>query len=84
MDIEGYEQKVLSSSKNILLRDNIRFVIATYHKTEDMDFIEAYMQKYGFKTEQSEGLLWIDHKVFGADPFGSFRKAMLRASKVKK
>lgn len=82
MDIEGFEQKALLGAKNLLLRDNIRWIIATYHRSEDMEYINAFMSEKEYITEQGKQWLWIDHEMFGAKPFGEFRKAMLRAYKL--
>lgn len=81
MDIEGEEQKALLGSKNLLKRENLRWLITTYHRSEDMEFIEAFMKMNGYLTERVSGRLWIDQANLDVRFFGEFRKAMLRAVK---
>lgn len=81
MDIEGEEQKALLGSKNLLKRKNLRWLIATYHRSEDMEFIDAFMKSNGYFTDRVSGRLWIDQTNLDVRFFGEFRKAMLRAVK---
>lgn len=81
MDIEGEEQKALLGSKNLLKRENLRWMITTYHRSEDMEFIDAFMKMNGYFTERVSGCLWIDQANLDVRFFGEFRKAMLRAVK---
>lgn len=83
MDIEGAEQKVLLASAELLKRDNLKWAIATYHKPEDALFIDIFMKHMGYLTEYAEHYLWVDHRQFGCQPFGEFRKAVIRAYKDK-
>ena len=79
MDIEGAEQKVLLASKTLLKRENLKWVIASYHKPEDAIFLDTFMKQMGYRTETAEQYLWIDQWEFGCQPFGEFRKAMIHA-----
>ncbi len=81
MDIEGEEQKALLGSSELLKRNDVKWAVTTYHKSEDAEFIEAFFMMKGYTTEKSEGYLWIDFESLGIDSFGEFRKAMLRAYK---
>lgn len=81
MDIEGEEQKALLGCRNILKRNNLRWLIACYHRSEDMEFIDAFMKVNGYITEKVENWLWLDQSNLDIKLFGEFRKAMLRARK---
>lgn len=83
MDIEGEEQKALLGSKNLLKRENLRWLITTYHRSEDMEFIDAFMRINGYITEKVGNWLWIDQSNLDIKLFGEFRKAMLRARKMR-
>lgn len=82
MDIEGDEQKALLGCKNILKRKDMRWLITTYHRSEDMEFIDAFMKINGYITERVENWLWIDQVNLNVRLFGEFRKAMLRGKKI--
>jgi len=42
MDIEGYEQPALVGSKNVILNQNIKWAISSYHRADDIWMIPRY------------------------------------------
>lgn len=48
-----------------------------------MEFIDAFMKVNGYITEKVENWLWLDQSNLDIKLFGEFRKAMLRARKIK-
>lgn len=81
MDIEGEEQKALLGCIDLLKRKKMRWLITTYHRSEDMEFIDAFMKERGYHTTRVSNYLWIDQANLDVRFFGEFRKAMLRAVK---
>lgn len=59
IDVEGFEMKVLSGCKNLLKRNNVKFVVCTYHNDTDADVFENFFASHGYHTEFSEGYLWV-------------------------
>lgn len=79
MDVEGMEDTVLAGAKEILSRPTTKVAICTYHKPEDADRFIKQFHSMGYKTEQSEGYMFL----MGQDGTYDFRKGMLRAWKPK-
>lgn len=77
MDVEGMEDVVLAGATEILSRPTTKVAICTYHKSEDADRFIKQFHSMGYKTEQSEGYMFL----MGQDGTYDFRKGMLRAWK---
>jgi hypothetical protein len=78
LDIEGFEQKALSGMKRMAeSANNIKMVVCTYHRLNDLTEIESTLLKYNFTCQFSDG--YILYFVQGEEP--SFRKALIRAEK---
>lgn len=55
IDVEGMERKVLDGAKNLLKRNNVRFLVATYHKKNDAIEFEMLFRKQGYQISFSDG-----------------------------
>lgn len=64
MDIEGYEKSALQGAKRLLADcENLRCAICAYHCKGDEEWIQNYLQRYGFITDVSEGYMCPDWTV---------------------
>lgn len=79
MDVEGAEENVLKGAENLLRRDNVNFVICTYHKDGDEEKFQKFFEKYGYQTEFSDGYMWVPN-LSDNPPY--LRKGVLRAWKT--
>lgn len=78
IDVEGYEMKVLEGAGNLLKRRDVKFSVCTYHKESDAYEFEKFFNEHGFKTEFSNGYLWVPHFT---DKVPYLRKGVIRAWK---
>lgn len=80
MDIEGYETTAIRINENILTKPyNTRLVCCAYHNQNDANELETLFNKYGYKTEFSDGYMIFVHDENIQAPF--FRKGVIRAKK---
>ncbi|MDR0303461.1 MAG: FkbM family methyltransferase [Chitinispirillales bacterium] len=80
-DIEGSEMSMLCGMPNLLKNKDLRLLLCTYHKQNDADEFDAFLKKYGFYTEFSNGhMLFIYDKIGLQEPY--FRKGLIRAKKI--
>ena len=82
MDIEGFENKVIGSSKDFLSRrDNIKLACCTYHQDEDARTLELLFSQLGYHYEFSDGWMLFSKydKSLLKPPF--FRHGIIRAWK---
>ncbi len=66
-DIEGYELPMLRGGADFLSKARgLRLAVCTYHRKEDAEEINAFLQQYGFETSFSTGwMLFGDKLAFG-------------------
>lgn len=57
MDVEGAEIDSLLGGKNILLNNNVKCSICSYHKYGDETGIKSILQSYGYETSTSKGYM---------------------------
>lgn len=82
MDIEGYEKRVIGSSKDFLSqRENIKLACCTYHFENDAQVLADLFGQMGYHYEFSDGwmLFSLYDKSLLKPPF--FRHGMIRAWK---
>lgn len=82
MDIEGYEKRVISASKDFLSRnDRIKLACCTYHTGDDSKILSAMFEQFGYHYEFSDGWMLFDKydKALLKTPF--FRHGIIRAWK---
>jgi hypothetical protein len=80
IDVEGYEEKVISGSESFINNDNLKIAICTYHKYNDESKFEKYFKQLGFKTQLSNGyMIMYDNKEDFKKAY--LRRGVLRASK---
>lgn len=78
MDVEGNEMDVLRGAENLLQRDNVRFVVCTYHREGDEEKFQQFFAERGYQTEFSDGYMWVP--LF-SEKAPYLRKGVLRAWK---
>lgn len=78
MDVEGNELDVLSGAESLLQRDNVRFVVCTYHRDGDEEKFQQFFEERGYQTEFSNGYMWVP--LF-SEKAPYLKKAVLRAWK---
>ena len=77
LDVEGMEQAVLQGANLLLSSTNVRAYVCTYHKTNDIYELDAFLKEYGFNNESSKGYM-----IYGLETGRpEFRKGLLRAIK---
>lgn len=66
MDIEGAEIDALLGAKNMLLHNNVKCSICSYHKMNDEENIKFIMKSLGYKTDVSNGYMFFifDENIF--------------------
>lgn len=66
MDIEGDEIDALLGAKNILLNNNIKCAICSYHRMNDEKNIRFILESLGYATEVSNGYMFFmyDDNIF--------------------
>jgi len=79
IDAEGAEEKVLSGTKEILTRNNIKLAVATYHQANDANLLSTILEKSGFKVTYSNGFMIFIHDPKLSSPY--LRKGLIRAQK---
>ncbi len=57
VDVEGAEIETLLGGKNVLLNNDVKCAICSYHKSGDQTAIEAILNFYGYETSTSEGYM---------------------------
>ncbi|MCC8138943.1 MAG: FkbM family methyltransferase [Lachnospiraceae bacterium] len=78
LDVEGMELEVLLGAENLLKKENVKLLIATYHKPGDPETLQAYMEERGFCTEFTDGYI---APMWPGVTAPYLRKALLRAWK---
>lgn len=82
MDVEGYEQQVLSGAQKLLTqKKDIRVACCTYHRHDDAQTFKNFFEEKGFQTEFSDGYMLFPYDDQIKPPY--FRKGMIRAYKAK-
>ena len=72
-DIEGAEAEMLRGAQSLLReRDDIKLSICTYHKAEDARDFKVFLEKLGYQTAYTKGLVILDREL---------RKAIIRGRK---
>lgn len=79
IDVEGNEMKVLRGAENLLRRDNVKFVVCTYHNDTDADEFKKFFTERGYQTEFSDGYLWVP---IHSDKAPYLNKGVIRAWKM--
>lgn len=79
LDVEGWETNVLKGAEKLLQRDNVSFVVCTYHKDGDAEKFRQFFEENGYQTEFSQGYMWVP--LFSDNP-PYLRKGVLRAWKA--
>ena len=71
MDIEGAEPIALLGGRNVLLDNNVRCSICSYHNCNDAKIISDILQFYGYRTNTSDGymLFYHDSQIFSSLDF---------------
>lgn len=80
MDIEGYEVRALEGAQDVLKRNEVKASICAYHKSDDERKIIVALEKQGFFTRTSNGVvfyIWDENIWKTLD----FRKCMVYAQK---
>lgn len=81
MDVEGYEQQVLSGAENLLMqKKDVKVACCTYHKNDDAQHLKNFFEQKGFQTEFSDGYVLFPYDEQIKPPY--FRRGMIRAFKV--
>lgn len=78
MDVEGEELNVLKGMGKILDRNNIRIVLAAYHKKNDNIVLKEYLESRGFICEYSDN--WMLYEKSMQPPY-FFVRGIIRAWK---
>ena len=64
MDIEGAERIALEgAAKTLESGKNIQLAVCTYHRKNDPEYIATLLQRYGFSTEFTDGLMYWNKRV---------------------
>lgn len=80
MDVEGYEQLVLSGAEKLFTESrDIKVACCTYHRQDDAQKLQEYFESRGLTTAFSEGYMLFPYDDQIAAPY--FRKGMIRATK---
>ena len=71
MDIEGAEPMALLGGRNVLLDNNVKCSICSYHNCNDAKTISDILQFYGYRTNTSDGymLFYHDRQIFSSLDF---------------
>lgn len=78
MDVEGNEMDCLRGAETLLERDNVKFVVCTYHREGDEEKFKRFFEEHGYQTEFSDGYMWVP--LF-SEKAPYLRKGVLRAWK---
>jgi hypothetical protein len=79
LDVEGSENAVLEGSKNMLLAQNLKIALCTYHQKDDAKVYKDLLEKSGFNVSFSRGYMIFLYSQALEPPY--LRKALIRASK---
>jgi Methyltransferase FkbM domain len=64
MDIEGAERLALEgAAKTLEFGRNIQLAVCTYHRKNDPEYIAGLLQRHGFSTEFTDGLMYWNKRV---------------------
>jgi hypothetical protein len=64
MDIEGAERMALEGAQHTLQSGkNIQLAVCTYHRPGDPEYMDAFLKKYGYQTEFSDGLMYWNKRL---------------------
>lgn len=63
MDIEGAEPDTLEGGRNMLMNNDVKCAICSYHKSGDEEKIKEILQSCGYDTSVSEGYMLFYHDV---------------------
>jgi hypothetical protein len=79
-DIEGAERQLLLGAKRLMAtQENLRFVLCTYHRSDDAFVLNQILQENGFNTAYSKGYLIFIYDAIVAPPY--LRRGVIRATK---
>lgn len=79
IDVEGAESSVLAGAVEILKKDKTKIICCTYHKQNDAEEFKKLFNRFGYKTEFTDGyMIWKSDEDL-KPPF--FRKGLIRAWK---
>ena len=80
VDIEGAEYDLILGAEKILSKNNnMKVIMATYHRYNDETILNNKLKKYGFDTEFSKGYMLSIWDGIIKEPY--MRKALIRAKK---
>ena len=80
VDIEGAEYNFIQGAKTILSKpDNLKILLATYHKHNDEIILNDELNKFNFKTEYSKGYMLSIWDNLIKEPY--LRRALIRGKK---
>lgn len=77
IDIEGMEQKALNGAANTLKRENVIWMVCTYHKKNDYRDFEQIFEEHNFKTEHSDGYMTVIEEGYWEEPY--LRRGVIKA-----
>lgn len=82
MDIEGSEVEALLGGKEILLKNDVKCAICSYHKSGDETAIADLLNFYGYETNTSQGYMvyYYDENIYSSL---DFRRGIVYARKEK-
>lgn len=80
MDIEGAEVDALLGGKDVLLNNNVKCAICSYHRNRDEIAIKDLLNLYGYKTDTSQGYMvfYYDNNIYSSL---DFRRGIVYAKK---
>lgn len=80
MDVEGAEVEALLGAKNVLLNNDVKCSICSYHKSGDEEAIKDILSVYGYRTETSSGYIffYLDENIYSNL---DFRRGIVYAKK---
>lgn len=80
MDVEGAEVESLLGAKNILINNNVKCSICSYHKRGDEEIIKDILSVYGYRTKTSSGYMffYLDENIYSNL---DFRRGIVYAKK---
>lgn len=81
MDIEGGELEALQGSESLLKKNNINLAVCVYHHSNDNCEIGEWLQKRGYKTENSHGYILCQGDWELESDETDFRKGLIFAQK---
>lgn len=66
IDIEGAEVEALLGAKRVLLNNNVKCAVCSYHKSGDETAIKAILKFYGYETNTSNGYMafYLDKNIY--------------------